>query len=361
MDELRRAAWTLLLPFTEKGEGLPDPSAWAPSRSIFSNQQAMPGGLPLEIDLIPPESAATAPPDRFESTFFNKVAQRFIEGAALNKAGTTQRLQRQFVREVVFPPGSMVVKAFWYRIRPREKVSVSLWDWRILQGNEGTDLDIGKFDEQCVEISPTEAGCIPAKASFYTATVDDPLLFCGRGCARPDRGDLMLLVGMHIISKQTPDWLWATYWWRGPDQKVLSGDLWTCQTAQRPDAIGSKARQWLNYSMTATASFRAAAPLPSTEQDKLCGYPGPIVHHQEYLATYNPFIEARFKNGLKSSCVNCHARADTNDENGQPVVAGPLDMNSPYLMSFEGHIRLDYLWSVRRGLGLTHWPPPHPK
>jgi hypothetical protein len=361
MDELRRAAWSLLLPFTDRAEGLPDPAKWVPGRSIFSNQQAGPGGLPLEIDLIPPDPAVSVPPDRFESTFFNKTAQRFIEGAALNKKSTTRQLQRQFLREVVFPPGSMAIKAFWYRIRPNEKIDVSLWDWRRLQQVEGTRLPPDTFEEQCVEISPSDAKCISAKDNFYTATVDDPLLFCGPGCARPNRGDLMILVGLHIISKVTPEWLWATYWWRGPDQTDLHGDFWTCQWAQRPDAIGSKARQWLNYSMTATASFRGAAPLPLTDDDKRCGYPGPIIDHQEYLATYNPFVEARFTNGLKSSCVNCHARADTNDENGEPAVPGPLDKTSPFLRSFEGHIRTDYLWSLRRGLEFTHWPPSHPK
>ena len=319
MQALRSAAWSLLLPFTSRGEGMPDPVVWIPSRSVLSAERmGASKQLPLKIERDQTETDVPLS-DKFQSTFFNRTAQRFIESQALNVGSTTEKLQRAFAREITFPIGSMTLKAFWYRIRPGEELDVPIWDWTILQKHKGPTLESDPFKRQCVQVTPTKDGCIAAKEWFYTVTVEDPLSFCGRGCARPAVGDLMLLVGLHIVSKQTPEWLWATYWWRGPD--TTTGTFWTCQDAQRPDAMKTGAKQWLNYSMTATAGFRGAAPTPKSAADEACGYPGDIDGSQQYLAVYNPFVEARFKpNGLKSSCVNCHARASTNNEVDQQEV-----------------------------------------
>ena len=167
----------------------------------------------------------------------------------------------------------------------------------------------------------------------------------------------MVLIGMHIMSKQTPDWLWATFWWRGRDDKTKErlGTFWTCQDAQRPKVIEDKGEPWKNYSMDATASFKYRKPI--AKKGEKCGAPPRIGAREEYAATYNPFVEASLGNGLKSNCVHCHAKASTSSK-ADRTVPGPALIEAAPLDMFEGHIRLDYLWSVRRGLKHTDWPTP---
>ena len=357
MKALREIGWALLVPLTAKNEGLPDSSAWTPSRDLFPFSQTSFHSLPLEVDLIDPQRLEPQEPLRYESTFFNPVASRHIRNQRLNEPATTQVLQAGYLREVVFPPESMALKTFWYPLKPGGEIKVRLWDWNRIKEHQGTDLDnTVTFDRRCVRMR-AENGCLAAKDTFYTVVADDPALFCRADCkVHPDKGDLMLLIGVHIASKQTPEWLWATYWWRGNDDTTLHGDFWTCQDAQRPKAIEDLKRSpWLNYSMNVTASFKVALPLAA--KDEKCGYPGPIQDYQEYQAMYNPLVEALFSSGLKSSCVNCHARATTNREVVKDLVPSELDKDSPHFHAAEGHIRLDYMWSLTRGLESTSWPP----
>jgi hypothetical protein len=179
---------------------------------------------------------------------------------------------------------------------------------------------------------------------------------CGDQCPQLKMGDTLLLVAMHIASKQlgAPDWLWATFWWR---KDAPSGQWWTCGDAQR-SVIGSLPSQWRNYSMDVTKSFKQRKP--RLDVSNPCGAPSVINarEHEEDYSSYSPFVEARFENGLKSSCISCHARAGTNSS---PIfsVPPPGSSNEATLKEFEGHIGLDYMWIVRRaGMRRTTWTGP---
>jgi hypothetical protein len=369
MQELRIAAWKLLLPFTDRVEGLPDPDTWTPVRSVFPTPSDRTIGirpLSLKIDFIEGErgaEASTRPPFpvRYEATFFNTVAREYVVHNKLNVASTTGVLQQALDREIAFPRGSMTLKTFWYPVRDSEPIYPRLWDWRKLETlkPDTTNLPSDLLTPQCVMNPPVRDGCLPAKPSFYTVTltksmIDAKLFDCGNGCQGHTlkEDDLMVLAAIHVVSKQTPEWLWATFWWRGPDDKDRLGEFWTCQNAQRPEAV-EKAGPWKNYSMDTTASFKYRKPIAADGEP--CGRPASIGVNEGYAATYNPFVEASMANGLKSSCVHCHAKASTT-ASGDPPTPGPSFLNAASLDHFEGHIRLDYLWSLQRGLGPTSWP-----
>jgi hypothetical protein len=284
--------------------------------------------------------------------------------AFLDALPTTAQLQRDLVREIEFPRGSIATKMFFYRLAQGQRIRVRIWDWHNVRVTRQTNLDDSKLETQCVALSASP-GCIVANEHFYTVAVTETNRSIFSSCSacqnELDVGDVLILIALHVTSKQTPEWLWATYWWRGPDQEHLSGTYWTCQDAQRPEAIAT-AGVWKNYSMDATASFRLLKPKPESSADSNCGTPPQLGDEQlpdragqEYLATYNPLVEADFSNGLKSSCVNCHAKATTSQSPDRTV---PFldDTESPFVRSFEGHIRVDYSWAARRKLEWTLWP-----
>ena len=382
MNELRHAAWDLLLPFTQHTEGLPTAPEWhsvtsirppppPPAASSAGIEPLGAAGATKTAALEPkfpqfalelPRAAGLAPgqPKVYEAAYVNSTVWNVIEHLE-----TTDEQQRRHVRELELPPKAMAIKLFFYRVRKGEKTPVRLWDWAKVRVTKEADLDDSGMERRCVTADSSVPGCVAARDSFYTVLVTDKLVFkCVPNCENDlANGDLLILVGMHIASKQTPEWLWATFWWRGKDQETLSGEYWTCQTAQRPESI-TKTDRWNNYSMDATASFQLLKPAPKPgSKDALCGVPptlgdtgDPRQADQSYLAAYNPFAEAGLVNGLKSNCVNCHSRATTSLR-ALPLPPGLEDTDSPYLKDFEGHIRLDYLWSLRRALRRTGWPP----
>lgn len=377
MEQVRTAAWQRLVPFANRSEGLPDPQAWTPIGSVFpeGSTPPPPGASvplrpePLKIDLVEQPSPLAVSrllhplPVRYESTFFNNVARQFVTTTRLNERETTTRLEQDLKREIAFPTGSMALKTFWYPIRGADPIYPQVWDWKKIQTlPSGSTLPIDFMPQQCVMVAPTQSDCLPAQPTFYTVAVTDAIVAskvfsCGTRCQghQLQKGDVMVLIGLHIMSKQTPDWLWATFWWRGRDDQTGQrlGRYWTCQNAQRPQSITSKGEPWTNYSMDATASFKYRKPI--ARKGEPCGAPPRIGVSEEYAAAYNPFVEASLANGLKSNCVHCHAKASTSS-NADRTVPSPRVMGAASLDMFEGHIRLDYLWSVRRGLSRTDWP-----
>jgi hypothetical protein len=366
MVALRTAAWNLLVPFTTATEGLPTSPQWT---SVTGLEPSPPlDGKPL----FPPKSkldlrTAADKPILYEAAFLDEAAWRFAV-----KLETKDQLQARFVRELQLPPKSKAVKMFFYRIRGTEEVPVQLWDWTKVKARDLTYLNPASLGEpQCVKLRAELPRCIAAEGNFYTVRVtesDKRLFTCASTCAFDlAKDDVMILVGMHIVSKDTPEWLWSTFWWRGALQERFHGDYWTCQDAQQPDSLRNVA-PWNRYSMDVTVSFQLLKPEPRphtpTTHDAACGLPPalgdddtPDPANQNYLATYNPFVEAGMANGLKSNCVNCHARATTMNASGAPPTPRLQDTTSPAVRDFEGHIRLDYLWSLRRRLDPTGWPP----
>jgi hypothetical protein len=60
-------------------------------------------------------------------------------------------------------------------------------------------------------------------------------------------------------------------------------------------------------------------------------------------AVYNPWLEARFPNGMSSNCMTCHQRAVWPEGPFLPVTRGSLPPNAPF---FQNKMKLDFFWSV---------------
>lgn len=131
-------------------------------------------------------------------------------------------------------------------------------------------------------------------------------------------GDYMLLVLMHVTTKEIPDWVWATFWWHDrPDEAPYGAD--------RPSNVPAV---FSNYRMNATLSMET--PKESDGSAKI---------------VFNPYIEAGFTGGIASNCMNCHMEARWPKPRPLEftVERGLIPPTDP---RFANSIRTDFLWSI---------------
>jgi hypothetical protein len=131
-------------------------------------------------------------------------------------------------------------------------------------------------------------------------------------------GDYLLFLGFHVTSKEIDDWTWSTLWWHDrPDDGPFAAD--------RPDEVKGV---WRNYLMT-----NADDQVTPREPD---GSP---------RIGFNPWLEARFQNGILSNCMTCHHRASYPQTNFLPIRRGPPDPNTDPAFR-PGRLQTDFMWSV---------------
>ena len=379
MIQLRTRAWNLLLtiankPVVNSADWIPRQDAFAQAPRITTPTKSLTLFFAKEFDRAesssPSAKAALVPqPQTYESTFFNRSAYTHIRDRKypLYSRATTKKLQIEESRGEIpeFPKDALVLKTFWRRVPDKGSVNVGVWKWNNIQKGTFRMLETMWPNPVCVEVKHTpNSKCVQARDAFYTITTtqeNSPEFLCV--ASNPDcapsipKGQTMILVGMHVASKEKPEWFWATFWWQGVDRQSgasPSTASWTCDNAQRPSALGTGV--WSNYSMDVRTRFADPKPPITADDSKTCGSPPTIGKNEELLATYNPFIEGTSLLGFKSSCIDCHSRADTNatPDTSVPQVCA---VGGPNLTIFQGHVRTDYLWSIMRFLENTRSKP----
>ncbi|MBL8644931.1 MAG: hypothetical protein JNK21_13435 [Rhodospirillaceae bacterium] len=133
-------------------------------------------------------------------------------------------------------------------------------------------------------------------------------------------GDYMAVTAMHYTTKEIPNWVWATFWWHDePDKGGYAKD--------RPAAAVLKG-VWRNYLMD--VAYDMDVPKESD------GTPD---------AVFNPYLEARFADGVNSNCMTCHQRAVWKPAlpDFLPVTRGAAAANDPF---FKNGTKADFLWSL---------------
>jgi hypothetical protein len=166
------------------------------------------------------------------------------------------------------------------------------------------------------------------------------------------QGDYLVLIAMHIMTKEQADWTFQSVWWS--DNADVPGPNW----ANRPARLA--AGVWQNYLMASTYGFR--------------GPPAPDGRWQWPIA-FNPFIELAAGHPVRTNCINCHHRAAV------PGIADPSNLppwptasyeaapsstalNAPdaldvYALTdpiFTGLLQVDSLWSISDRVTVTRLP-----
>lgn len=266
-----------------------------------------------------------------------------------------RRNQLQFGRRLAamegevpaFPRDSTVVKSVWWPVPEHGAVALPVWDPDINEprrgGNPytswaravGVTQEIAHAEQADVSLMSKVywgVGVVNIKA-FCNVILDKPLAAKinadpeARRLAvillgRPLRaGDALVLVAMHIATREMTDWVWSTLWWHDRSEAGVFATL-------RPSSVRGP---WQHYLMS--VAFDRELP---READG-----GPHV-------AFNPWLEGRFAdqgggNGTVSNCMSCHSRATTGRTEPFRVTRGNTALASP---SRERAVRTSSLWSV---------------
>ena len=173
----------------------------------------------------------------------------------------------------------------------------------------------------------------------------------GIGNPNAAAGDYVVLLGMHVTSKEITRWTWQTFWWT-PSPNVALAPSSSEIVAARPAQLTAAPR---NYAMAVAYSMKSPA-------QPFVG--GSNVGDSVYA--FNPWLEAGFgpndlpsskpgiyqgkpvpnNVGVQTNCMSCHATAtySTAGSTGQFYTGDQyISLEDP---RFPGLLTVDFLWSL---------------
>jgi hypothetical protein len=364
---MRRHAWLLFAGMTQQSRaGGPIWETWYPLEDVYHiarpansfepSQQFL---LAKELD---PKLAGAAVLSRIR---FNAVAADHIETNGLNnkdvltKMSKDQRGKNPDMTVPPFPLDAIAIKTAWALVHQPDSSlgaadfsAVPVWDPPSLPLK--SNYDSGSWP-RCVAVDPRngpegQSASVPCHGAgpkvgpwttvdlkrFYYVVLDALMaqqiqqMIAERDVDTSDRsrpavaGDFLVLVGLHVTTKEIPDWVWATFWWhdRPNDGPFAAG---------RPPQVRS---YWRNYLMDTTLSMET--PVESDGNPKIC---------------FNPWLEANQPQGVVANCMTCHQRATYPPKDAaQPVRGRPDAVRAEHGAA----LGTDFLWSIG-----TRNPPPN--
>jgi hypothetical protein len=310
---------------------------------------------PVDLNTLFPQGPFVVPGTKkrtfFSSAYYNPAA----EHSALAKARDLMMAAHKSVPSEVedpTPPEAIIVKPIWLPIQNDTLMAcVPVWNPGAvptdLGGYDSTDwpeqLRVSTAQLQPNSMETCKSGLVPTVSvdEFFhmkiTSSNVNELQLAVPATIGPrlvQEGNVALLVGLHVISKEVKSWSWNTYWWE-PQKYRNSGPA-----AGRPKLDSP----WSNYVMSASLD---EARNPTSEADGKC----------DVGAIYNPYQEVQIPptgplitvcgkptglGGLASNCRSCHSLASYI---AAPVVTiqPPADWLRKY---FSDKTRTGFLWSM---------------
>lgn len=333
----------------------PAPQAVGPRRVIKRFR------VPQQLAGAPGQPAPEAAGDALLSeVMFNFANFNHVRTKKLNLVSELQNLSQSGAPDPsipnnktvpAFPAESISLKTVWWPVKKDQPTPMPIWDpetnpilpngnsyriWKRIVAIDPTRTNIPPNETMTITFlnSPRPDSHVVGLDKFHFAVVDDQMAANAMNNPRlkafvsdvfgPDRplqaGDLVVFAGTHLTTKEIDDWVWATFWWHDrPDTGPFAAD--------RPDTVKNV---WRNYLMS--ASYDLNLPLEPDGKPHI---------------TFNPWLEAGFRQGAVSNCMNCHHRAAIGP-NGPtsflPVFRGNPDPADPAYAA--GLLRTDFLWSI---------------
>lgn len=158
-------------------------------------------------------------------------------------------------------------------------------------------------------------------------------------------GDYILLVAMHVTTKEFKNWTWQTYFWTAdPSNPPKPSSRF--EASLRPNQVVGAAAHYAVS--TAYAMVWPNQPV-SGGSDRGC----------EPIIAYNPYLEGGFGPkvfkqvnkfrpdfvyGMQTNCMSCHALSTLSGKNGY-TTNQYIDMNDSAL--FLSDVKLDFTWSIQ--------------
>lgn len=169
-------------------------------------------------------------------------------------------------------------------------------------------------------------------------------------------GDIAILVGMHITSREITNWTWQTFWWVPDADNPAFPSSKTIADA-RPAQLTGAAR---HYAMSITY-YMVNPNEPAATLEKVIGKPN---------YGFNPYMEAKFDNkfnpelskvytddktfvstntGIQSNCMSCHRAAGVSKTSltyTPPLIFAGDAYVSEKDPIFKDYLFTDFAWSV---------------
>jgi hypothetical protein len=354
---MRVHAWNVFAGMTQPaagGEAIWE--TWYPSTTTMrtgAQPQALVGGRAPRVFTSPRQFQRPGEPapqaagaSLLSFVMFNKEAHEFIRGRNLHRRATLTAINDAFPPDTPpeqrkipdFPREAMSLKLVWQVVKGAGLTAIPVWDAAPTrpdaQGNPEEAwarvvlVDTTRADVPAQEVRDAfwRGRAFPGSrvvplSRFYSFRIGQAEVAAIRRVDPTAQvGDHAVLLAMHYTTKEIPDWVWATFWWHDrPDAGPFAMD--------RPTGV---AGVWRNYLMDAAYSMDTPHEYEGTPN-----------------SVFNPYLEARFQNGMSSNCMTCHQIALV-DSRGEPpdflpVTRGPRPAADPL---FAGRTKLDFLWSL---------------
>lgn len=158
------------------------------------------------------------------------------------------------------------------------------------------------------------------------------------------KGDIVLLLAMHVTTKEISNWTWQSYFWSyNPDEPFLPSAKFAADL--RPKQLSNAAG---HYAVTTTyAMVWPNQPLTGGTNVGV----SPIIGFNPYLeAGFGPNVfgfenklNPKFQYGVQTNCMSCHALATASGNLGY-TTDQYIDMNDK---KFINDVQLDFAWSIQ--------------
>lgn len=352
---MRRHIWSVFAGATQPapgGEAIWE--TWFPSTQTFSSgpQPQGLGGRPprpfqrprqLSVPGMPQLQAPGA--SLLSFVMFNKPGHDHIRTHNLFRRGTLDTINSAWPvgtpperREIqAFPRDAVSLKLVWTVVYASRPTPIHVWDntptqpagqpnpaetWSrvVVVDASRTQIPAGETRDASLDGRSFPRSRVVSVNRFYNFRITAAELPAVRNVDPNARvGDYAVLLMIHITTKEIPDWVWGTFWWHDqPDNGPFAAD--------RPASVTGP---WRNYLMDVAYSMDTPREYDGTPN-----------------AVFDPYLEARFANGIASNCMTCHQQAVWR-ANGPPsflpITRGARPPDDPL---FRIGTKLDFLWSV---------------
>jgi hypothetical protein len=370
--EMRRHAWMVFAGLTSPTKytfpntlpGAPDIhvpvwETWYRREDVFPQLTSPPAAVhPLTHPFVTPRqfessSGVLAPLSVLSFVLFNEEAKRHIQGFGYTQKETLAALNNCFDRAKTptagrniaeFKPSAIALKTVWWLIKKDGITPLPIWDGIPSSGNtspSSNSFTVNTWTD-CVGVDPsnsqlkppnlicnqtklTDFRIVPLSQFYWVKILDEEQrkTVANATEAVPDGanaaiGDYVVLVGMHVTTKEIPNWVWASFWWDDRSKGEFAQD--------RPNEVQGV---WRNFLMTTAYSMTHPDNTP--------------------LSAFNPWLETRFPDGVHSNCMNCHRKAALVEPGGNhkgidfAVERGEIPAGDD---RFKNAVQLDFIWSI---------------
>jgi len=200
----------------------------------------------------------------------------------------------------------------------------------------------------------------------HTITAAEVAGIAGQTGMQVSAGDIAILVGMHVGTREATRWTWQTFWWAANPAQPFAPSSSTIAAA-RPSVLDAAAS---HYAMA--VAYQMVAPAQ------------PIIGGQSVgtsVIAYNPHLEAGFDPGVfqakgtindngtiinniygvQTNCMSCHGESQYQSTPHYYAINDGSNRENPYAAdfyfslndpSFNGKLQLDFAWSILGSLVL---------